>query len=127
MGKRLYIGNLSYSTTDEHLNQLFAQHGKIESATVMTDRYTGRSRGFGFVEYASDEEAKKAVSALDGHMVDGRALKVNEARERTESRPPRAGGGMGGGTGGGMGGGGDRGDRGGNRDRGDQGDRGGRW
>ena len=119
MGKRLYIGNLSYSTTDDQLNQLFAQHGKVESAMIMTDRFTGRSRGFGFVEYATEEDAKKAVTALDGHMLDGRALKVNEARERTESRPPRGGGG--GGMGGGMGGGGDRGDS------GDRGDRGSRW
>ena len=89
MGKRLYIGNLSYSTTDAQLEELFAPHGQIESVSVITDRDTGRSRGFGFVEFASQESATKAVAALNGYMLDGRPLTVNEARERTESRAPR--------------------------------------
>lgn len=89
MGKRLYIGNLSYSTTESQLQELFAPHGQIESVSVITDRETGRSRGFGFVEFASQDAATKAVTALNGQVVDGRPLRVNEAKERTDSRPSR--------------------------------------
>ena len=102
MGARLYVGNLSYSTTDESLRAAFSAHGEVVSANVMVDRETGRSRGFGFVELSSDTEARAAIEAMNGSMLDGRALTVNEARERT----PRGGGGGGGG-----GGGRDRGDR----------------
>ena len=94
MGKRLYVGNLSYNTTDSALQQLFAAHGTVTSAQVIMDRDTGRSKGFGFVEMGSDQEAQAAVAALNGQQVDGRALTVNEARPKTE------GGGGGGGRGG---------------------------
>jgi len=106
MGARLYVGNLSYSTTDDSLRDAFAAHGEVVSANVMVDRETGRSRGFGFVELSSEAEARTAIDAMNGSMLDGRPLTVNEARERT----PRGGGGGGGG-----GGGRDRGDRGGRR------------
>jgi len=106
MGARLYVGNLSYSTTDDSLRAAFAPHGEVVSANVMVDRETGRSRGFGFVELSSEAEARTAIDAMNGSTLDGRALTVNEARERT----PRGGGGGGGG-----GGGRDRGDRGGRR------------
>lgn len=91
MGKKLFVGNLSWETTSEHLSEFFAAAGAVQSATVMTDRATGRSRGFGFVEMGSDEEAKRAVSELNGRELQGRAINVDEARERT------AGGGGGGG------------------------------
>ena len=87
MGKNIYVGNLSYDSTEEGLRSLFEQYGAVLSAKVITDRDTGRSRGFGFVEMegpGSDE----AISALNGYELDGRALKVNEARPR-EARPPR--------------------------------------
>jgi len=96
MGKKLFVGNLNFKTTDDDLRTLFAQAGTIESATVMMDRATGRSRGFGFVEMSSDEEAEKAVKELNGHELQGRALNVNEARERTPGGP-RPGGYAGGG------------------------------
>jgi len=92
MGKKLYVGNLSYNTTDDGLRQMFAPHGTVTSAQVVMDRDTGRSRGFGFVEMASDQEAQAAVAALNGQQVDGRSLTVNEAR-------PKTGGGGGGGGG----------------------------
>lgn len=79
---RLYIGNLPYSMTDEGLGEAFAPHGELASARVIIDRDTGRSRGFGFVEYSSDDEGKAAMLAMDGQEVDGRALRVNEAHER---------------------------------------------
>lgn len=79
---RLYIGNLPYSMTDEGLGEAFAPHGELTSARVIIDRDTGRSRGFGFVEYSSDDEGKAAMQAMDGHEVDGRPLRVNEAHER---------------------------------------------
>jgi len=102
MGKKLFVGNLNFKTTDDDLRTLFAQAGTIESATVMMDRATGRSRGFGFVEMSSDEEAEKAVRELNGHELQGRALNVNEARERTPGGPRPGGyGGGGGGYGGG--------------------------
>ena len=106
MGKKLYVGNMSYSMTNEALTQLFVPHGKVMSAEVIMDRETGRAKGFGFVEMSSDQEAQAAIAALNGQDCDGRALTVNEARPKE----PRAGG-FGGG-GGGYGGGGDR-DRGG--------------
>jgi len=100
---RMYVGNLPFSTTDNELREVFGEHGEVISAQVIIDRETGRSRGFGFVEM-NDGDAQEAIQALDGFQLDGRALKVNEARERA----PRGGGG-GGGWGGGGGGGGGRG------------------
>jgi RNA recognition motif-containing protein len=103
MGKKLYVGNLSYNTSDSDLEQLFAAHGTVQSAQVIMDRDTGRSKGFGFVEMSSDAEAQAAIQALNGQQVEGRALTVNEARPRED----RGGGGGGrGGYGGGRGGGG---------------------
>jgi RNA recognition motif-containing protein len=110
MGSKLYVGNLSYNTTGSDLQQLFAQHGSVTSAEVINDRETGRSKGFGFVQMGSDEEAQAAISALNGQEIDGRALKVNEAKPR-EDRPRGGGGGGGGYGGGGGGGGGGRGGR----------------
>jgi len=105
MGKKLYVGNMSYDVTNEDLEQLFGAHGTVESAQVITDRNTGRSKGYGFVEMSSDEEAQAAMEALDGQEQGGRTIKVNEAKPRSES--PRGGGrGGGGGYGGGRGGGG---------------------
>jgi RNA recognition motif-containing protein len=122
MGKRLYVGNLSYQVDSSELEQMFSAHGTVQSAEVVSDRMTGRSKGFGFVEMGTDEEAQKAIAALNGQQNNGRALTVNEAKPR-EDRPRGGGGGGGGGYGGGRGGGGrDRGDRGG-RDRGDRGNR----
>jgi RNA recognition motif-containing protein len=88
----LYVGNLSYDTTDSDLQQLFAEHGTVQSAQVVMDRDSGRSRGFGFVEMSNDEEAQAAIGALNGKEVNGRALTVNEARPR-EDRGGRSGGG----------------------------------
>ncbi len=107
MGKKLYVGNLSYDVDSSALEQLFAAHGKVESAEVIADRDTGRSKGFGFVEMGTDEEAQAAIAALNGQQHGGRALTVNEARPKEN----RAGGG--GGRGGYGGGGGGRGGRGG--------------
>jgi RNA recognition motif-containing protein len=104
MGNKLYVGNLSYNVTGSDLEQLFAQHGTVQSAEIISDRDTGRSKGFGFVEMGSEEEAKAAIGALNGQEVGGRALTVNEARPREER--PRGGGGYGGGRGGHGGGGG---------------------
>lgn len=102
MGKRLYIGGLPFSATDETLFQLFAQHGKVESAEVVTDRYSGSSRGFGFVEMGSDEEAAAAVRGLNGAELEGRYLTVEEARSaRGGGRGGRDRGDRGGGGGGG--------------------------
>ncbi len=86
---RIYVGNLSFETTDESLSDLFSEHGSVNSATVISDRITGRSRGFGFVEMNDADEAKAAMGALDGKEVDGRSLKVSEARERTDRGAPR--------------------------------------
>ena len=97
MAKNLYVGNLPYDTTDSDLEQVFSQHGAVTSARVVMDRETNRSKGFGFVEMASDEEAAAAIAALNGKDFGGRGLKVNEARPR-EDRP--GGGGGGGGRGG---------------------------
>ena len=86
MSKKLYVGNLSYSTSSAALQEMFAPFGNVESASVIEDRDTGRSKGFGFVEMSNDEEAKAAIAALNGHEPEGRALNVNEARPR-EARP----------------------------------------
>ncbi|NIT04355.1 RNA-binding protein [Candidatus Saccharibacteria bacterium] len=83
MNKKLYVGNLPYSTTDDQLKELFSEAGTVESAVVITDKQSGRSKGFGFVEMSTEDEAKKAVESLDGREVEGRNLKVAEAR------PPR--------------------------------------
>ena len=107
MGSKLYVGNLSYSTTSSDLEQLFSQHGAVQSAEVIQDRDTGRSKGFGFVQMGGDDEAQAAISALNGQEHDGRALTVNEAKPR-EDRPRGGGGGGGGGRGGYGGGGGGR-------------------
>src|SRR5947207_192106 len=107
MGKKLYVGNLSYSVDSSALEQLFSPHGTVESAQIINDRDTGRSKGFGFVEMANDEEATKAIAALNGQQHEGRALTVNEAKPREDR--PRGGGGGGGGFGGRGGGGGGRG------------------
>ena len=91
MSNRIYVGNLSYSTTEEGLRAAFASDGReVLSVSIITDRMSGRPRGFAFVEMASSEDAQKAVAALDGQELDGRTLKVSEARERTPDRgPPR--------------------------------------
>lgn len=86
MGKKLYVGNLGYNVTSSDLEQLFTPHGTVRSAEVIEDRNAGRSKGFGFVEMGTDEEARNAISALNGQDHDGRALTVNEAKPR-ESRP----------------------------------------
>ena len=109
MGKKLYVGNLSYDTTDSALEQMFAAHGTVQSAQVIMDRDTGRSKGFGFVEMSSDQEAQTAINALNGQQVGGRSLTVNEAKPREErGGGGRSGGGYGGGgrSGGGRSGGG---------------------
>lgn len=102
MGRKLYVGNLPFSVTESTINDMFAPHGTVESANLITDRDTGRSKGFGFVEMSTDEEAQNAINELNGKEIDGRALTVNEARPKA----PRSGGG---GGGGGYGGGGGRG------------------
>ncbi len=86
---RIYVGNLSFQTTDEALTDLFSEHGSVNSVSVITDRITGRSRGFGFVEMNDAGEGKAAMDALDGKEVDGRSLKVSEARERTDRGAPQ--------------------------------------
>lgn len=111
MGKKLYVGNLGYNITSSDLEQLFAAHGSVRSAEVIQDRSTGGSKGFGFVEMETDEEAKQAIAALNGQEHSGRMLTVNEARPREN----RTGGGGGGGRGGYGGGGGGRGGYGGRR------------
>ncbi|HUP37369.1 MAG TPA: RNA-binding protein [Candidatus Limnocylindria bacterium] len=114
MAAKLYVGGLSYSTTSETLREYFAQCGTVESASVITDKFSGQSRGFGFVEMATSEEAQRAISELNGKDLDGRKITVNVSNPRT----PGSGGGRGpggprggrpGGGGGGRGGGGDRG------------------
>lgn len=103
MGTKIYVGGLPYSTTEAQLNDLFAAHGTVQSARIITDKFTGQSRGFGFEEMGSAEEAKKAITALNGTQFEGRTLTVNEAKPQE----PRSGGGGGRG--------------------GDRGGRGGRW
>ena len=96
MGSKLYVGNLSFDTTDETLGQAFSEHGEIASAVVVKDRDTDRSRGFGFVEYTQEADAQKAKEAMNGKDLDGRALKVDEARAPKErSRDSGGGGGYG--------------------------------
>ncbi len=101
MGNRLYVGNLPFTTTELELQDMFAQAGAVTEVLLMQDKFTGKSRGFAFVTMASDTDAQNAVSQLDGKQLDGRPLRVNEARPRDE----RGGGGYGGGGGGGGGGG----------------------
>ena len=108
MSTKLFVGNLSFNTTENDLQDAFAAHGTVVEANLMMDRMTGRPRGFGFVTMSSPEEAEKAIQALNGAQIDGRALTVNVARPR-EERPGGAGGGSRGGYGGGGGGGGSRG------------------
>ncbi|MBL8799480.1 MAG: RNA-binding protein [Planctomycetia bacterium] len=104
MGKKLYVGNLPYGISDSDLQKAFEAHGRVESAQVITDRDTGRSKGFGFVEMGTDQEAQAAIQAMNGQDFNGRALTVNEARPR-EDRGGGGGGGRGGYGGGGGGGG----------------------
>ncbi len=116
MSTKLYVGNLSFQTTQQDLEELFGQSGQVESVSIVTDRDTGQPRGFAFIEMASDKEAQAAIQALDGKDVDGRALKVNEARPKEDRGGRRSGfgggrGGSGGGGRGGYGGGGGRGNR----------------
>ena len=111
MAKKLYVGNLTYDTSDSDLQRMFEEFGTVASAQVISDRETGRSKGFGFVEMGSDQEAQAAISALNGKEVGGRALTVNEAKPREE----RGGGGRGGYGGGRSGGGGGRGGYGGGK------------
>ena len=117
--KNIFVGNLSFSTTEDELRQMFEPHGQVDRVSIMTDRDTGRSRGFGFVEMTNAEDGEKAIAALNGSQIGGRTLNVNEARPKTEH-------GGGGGRDRDRGGrGGDRGGRGG--DRGGRGGGGGRW
>jgi len=106
MGKKLYVGNLTYGVTDSTLEQMFAAHGTVESAQVIMDRDTGRSKGFGFVEMKTEQEAQAAIAAMNGKDFEGRALTVNEAKPREDRGGGR--GGSGGGRGGYGGGGGGR-------------------
>ena len=98
MGKKLYVGNLGYNMTDADLSQLLSEHGTVESANVITDKMTGKSKGFGFVELSTEAEAQAAIAALNGKDYEGRALTVAEARPRPEGGRDR--GGYGGGRGG---------------------------
>ena len=84
MAKKVYVGNLSYDTTDDSLRQAFAEFGEVESVNVITDRYSGRSKGFGFVEMATDEAAQEAIAAMNGKTLDGREIKVAEAKPRRD-------------------------------------------
>lgn len=104
MGSKIYVGGLPYSATEQELSSLFAAHGSVESARVITDKFTGQSRGFGFVEMSTGEEASKAIAALNGTQMGGRTLTVNEAKPQE----PRSGGGDRGRGGFGGGGGGNR-------------------
>jgi RNA recognition motif-containing protein len=122
MGKKLYCGNLSYSVRSAQLEQLFAEYGTVVSAQVIEDRETGRSKGFGFVEMSTEQEANAAINGLNGQDHDGRSLQVNEAKPREERSGGYGGGGGGGGGGrrdsrGGSGGGGGGGGGGGRRER----------
>ncbi len=116
MSTKLYVGNLSFNTTEQEVRDLFSQHGNVTEATLIIDKLTGRSRGFAFVSYDTEEAAQNAIDKLDGQDVDGRKLTVNIARPKEEGRPYGGGGGGGGGgrsfggpRGGGGGGGGGRG------------------
>ncbi|MGE3311146.1 MAG: RNA recognition motif domain-containing protein [Limisphaerales bacterium] len=125
MSTKLYVGNLSYNTTENDLHDAFAAHGTVVEANLMVDRESGRPRGFGFVTMSTPEEAQKAIESMHGSSLDGRPLTVNLARPR-EERPPGGGGGRGYGGGGGGGGGGRGGYGGGGGGGGRGGDRGGR-
>jgi cold-inducible RNA-binding protein len=113
--KNIFVGNLSFNTNEDELRQMFESYGQVERVSILTDRETGRSRGFGFVEMVSNEDGEKAIAALNGSQIGGRTINVNEARPKTE----RSGGGGGGGR--------DRGDRGGHGGRGGGGGRRDRW
>jgi RNA recognition motif-containing protein len=91
MATNLYVGNLSYSTTEDNLRTLFGEFGEVESARVITDRDTGRSKGFAFVEMSAEEAADEAIDALNGKSVDGREIRVDKAKPRTDTRPERRG------------------------------------
>ena len=106
MAKRLYVGGLPYSTGERELEDLFASSGTVSSVSVVTDKYTGQSKGFGFVEMSTDAEADAAINTLNGTMLGGRSLTVNEAKPREDRPRTGGGGGYGGGSGGGYGGGG---------------------
>ena len=82
MSNKIYVGNLNYDTTEDDLKALFATHGEVNSASIITDRYTGRSRGFGFIEMATDEQAATAITELNNHELDGRQLRVNQAQDK---------------------------------------------
>lgn len=101
MAKKLYVGNLPFNLTDDELRDMFSEYGAVESATIIKDKFSGRSKGFGFVEMASDDEAQAAITALNGQDRNGRAIVVNEARPMTDR--PRTGGGGGYNRGGGYG------------------------
>jgi len=90
MGNKLYVGNLSFDTDENGLRSHFAEHGEVISVSIVTDRDTGRSRGFGFVEMSTDEEARSAQQALDGFQLDNRQLKVNEAKPKSDNRDNRS-------------------------------------
>ena len=90
MGKKIYVGNLAFSATEQSIISIFSQHGTVDSCRLITDRDTGKSKGFGFVEMSSNEEASTAISCLDGKELDGRALKVNEARPKPEGFSSRS-------------------------------------
>ena len=98
MAKKLYVGGLSYNTTEATLKDTFAQAGTVETATVIIDKMTNRSKGFGFVEMSTDEEAAKAIEMFDGKELDGRTIKVNEAKPMEPRAPRTGGGGFGGGN-----------------------------
>ena len=99
MAKKLFVGGLSWDTNDDGLRRAFASYGEITEAKVITDRDTGRSRGFGFVTFDQDDDAKTAISKMDGTNLDGRTIKVNEAQEKSPRGGGRSGGGFGGGRG----------------------------
>lgn len=126
MAKRLYVGNLSFNTTEDAVREAFSQCAEVGEVKLVIDRETGRSRGFAFVEMADEQGAQKAIEQMNGASLDGRALRVNEAEERKPRGGGFGGGGGGGGFGGGGGGGG-FGGGGGGRSKGGRGDRGNRW
>ena len=127
MGKRIYCGNLSFQSTQDDVRELFTPHGEVTDVHIVMDRETGRSRGFAFVEMATDQAAAAAIKALDGQAHQGRNLKINEAQPREEGGRGGGGGGRGGGGGGYGGGGGSRGGGGGGYGGGGGGGGGGRW
>ncbi len=104
MSKKLFVGNLPYSVTKDKLTEVFSAHGELEEAVVISDKFSGRSKGFGFVTFKNDADADKAIAALNGKDLDGRAMTVNEAKPMEEGRPRRSFGGRSGGFGGRSGG-----------------------